>query len=148
MRLDWRYLVLCLLVGVAVCSVVAAVGGVLRALLADSGASGGPGAVAGTVVASAVAGLLIGAALGCLLGAVSGVVATVLAGGRDDPRQVAVRVGLGVAATYLVALTVVAGLAGGPGWQLPSALSWVGVLAPTVLAALVSARAAREVPTL
>lgn len=147
MRLDWRYLAVCLLVGVAVCSVVGAVGGVVSVLLSEQ-LTGGAGAVAGTVVVSGIAGLLIGAALGSVLGALSGVAATVTAGDRKDPRQVAVRVGLAVAGTYLVLLVVAAGLTGGSGWQVPGALQWVGVVVPTVLAALGAARAAREVPTL
>lgn len=147
MRLDWRYLPVSLLVGVAVCAVVGAGAGVVRALLAeDTGA--GAGAVAGTVVASGLAGLVIGAALGCLLGALSGVAATVAVGRRTDPGVVALRVGLCVAVTYVLVLVVLAGLTGGTGWHLPTPLQWVGVAVPTLLAAGAAARAAREVPTL
>ena len=148
MRLDWRYLPVSLLVGVAVCAVVGAGAGVVRALLADDAGAGAAGAVVGTVVASGLAGLVIGAALGCLLGALSGVAATLAVGGRSEPAAVALRVGVAVALTYLVVLVVLAGLTGGSGWHLPTPLQWLGVAVPTLLAAGASARAAREVPTL
>lgn len=146
MRLDWRYLLVCLLVGVAVCSVVGAAGGAARAL--GAGGGGSAGAVAATLLAAGMAGLLMGAALGCVLGALSGLAATVAVGGRTDPRTVARRAGLAVAATYLVLLVVLAGLADGTGWSAPTALAWVGVVVPTVLAGWGAARGAREVPGL
>jgi len=148
MKADWRYLPVCLLVGVGVCSVVGAGAGVVRALTADGGTDGGALDLLGTLVASALGGLLVGAALGCLLGALSGVAATLVTRGRSEPVDVARRVTVVVAATYLVALVVVAGLTADGGWGLPSPLAWAGILVPTVLAALVAGRAARKVPTL
>lgn len=148
MRLDVRYIIVCVLTGLGVCATIGALSGVGRVLISDELTSGGIGTAAGTVVASGLAGLLMGAAVGVLIGALAGVVATFTVGGRTDPSQVALRVGVAVGLTYLSALLVGAGLAGGAGWQLPGLIYWVGVLVPSALAALAAARAAREVPTL
>lgn len=144
MRLDWRYVIIGLLVGVAVCSVVGAVGGVV----AGSAGSAGGAATAGlgSVVASGLAGLIIGAALGAVLGALSGVVTTLVVGGRTQATAVSLRAGVAVGITYLVVLTGLAGLGDGSGWSPPSAVRWAGVVVPAVVAALLAGRAAREVP--
>lgn len=139
MRLDWRYVIVCVLVGVGVCAVVGAVAGTATAV-------GGEAAGLGTVVASGLAGLIVGAALGCLLGGLSGVVTTLVVGGRVAPAAVSLRASVAVGLTYLVVLTGLAGLDYGSGWDPPSALRWVGIVVPALLAAFLAGRAAREVP--
>ncbi|AXH97745.1 hypothetical protein [Ornithinimicrobium avium] len=145
--LDWRYVMVGLLVGVAVCSVTGAVAGVIAAVGGGSGQTGAEGAAAaGAVIASGLAGLIIGAALGGVLGSLSGVVTTLAVGRRTDPGRVAVRAALAVGLTYLVVLAGLAALDYGRGWAAPSVTDWVGVLVPAVAAALLAGRAARDVP--
>ena len=141
-----RYLIACLLVGVGVCAAYGAVAGVAGAL--TGGAQDGP--LLGVAFGALIGGLILGAALGALLGGVSGVVATLVARGTTDPATAAVRVGGSVLVTCLVLLLLVSGLGGsllggGLGWAMPGGTRWVGVVVPSVLAAAVSAWAARSV---
>lgn len=155
---DWRYAVVCVLVGVAVCAVTGAITGAVVVLAEGGGAEGGgteggsgegadrTGPLLAVAFGSMLAGLIIGAALGALLGGLSGLVATLAVGRRTALGQVSLRVGLAVLLTSLVLLTALAGLTQDSGWQPLPALHWVGVVVPSVLAALGAARAAREVP--
>lgn len=147
MRLDWRYVIVGVLVGVAVCAVTGAVTGLVAAVSAGGSTDGtGTATGAGAVIASGLAGLIVGAALGSLVGALSGVATTLAVARRSDPRQVAVRAGVAVGLTYLVLLAGLAALDYGRGWQAPSAADWVTVVVPALAAALLAARAARDVP--
>lgn len=153
-----RYLVVCLLAGVAVCSVFGALTGVWTALTgtpgdgADGGAGTGP--LLGVAFGSLLAGLILGAALGAVLGGLSGLVATAAARGTRDPGTAMTRVGLSVLLTYAVALLVLAGatggllLGGGLDWQLPDGWAWLGIAAPSLGAAVLSGWAARSVATM
>lgn len=142
--LEWRYTVVCVLVGVAVCAVVGAVSGAV-VVLVDGQDAEDAGPLLGLAFGSSLAGLIIGAALGVLLGGLSGVASTLAVGPRTALDQVSARVGISVLLTYLVLLTVLAGLGEG-GWRVPSALYWAGVVVPSVLAAWLASRAARQIP--
>lgn len=149
-----RYLIVCLLAGLAVCATVGAVTGGASVLLAGRDGVDQPGPLIGVAFGALLGGLIIGAAIGAVLGGLSGVVATLLAGGTRDPGAAALRVGLAVLLTYAVALGLLCGLTGGSalggdlGWALPQGGRWLGVLVPSVLGALVSAWAARSVADL
>lgn len=141
-----RYAIACLLAGVGVCAAYGALAGLIGALTA--GEQDGP--LPGVAFGALVGGLILGAALGAVLGGVSGLAATLVARGTTDPAAAAVRVGGTVLVTYLALLLLVSGLGGsllggGLGWAMPGGLRWVGVIVPSVLAAVVSAWAARSV---
>lgn len=149
-----RYLVVCLLSAVAVCSVFGALTGVV-ALLADSPDDPAQaGSLLGVAFGALLAGLILGAALGAVLGAVAGLVATAVARDTRDPRTAMTRVGLSVLVTSALALLLVAGLSGGflpgggLGWETPDGWAWVGVVVPSLAAAVLSAWAARSVATM
>lgn len=142
-----RYLIACLLSGVAVGASYGAVAGVVGAL--TSGPQEGP--LLGAALGALLVGLVLGAALGALLGGVSGVVATLVARGTTVPATAALRVGSTVLVTDLVLLLLVSGfegsvLDGEVSWASPGGTGRVlGVVVPSVLAAVVSAWAARSV---
>ncbi|WP_134773813.1 hypothetical protein [Ornithinimicrobium flavum] len=145
-----RYLVACLLAGVATSATYGAVAG-LAGSLTGGGDQAGP--VLGVAFGALLGGLIIGAALGALLGGLSGLVATAVARGTTDPRAAAVRVGGTVLVTWLLALLALSGvsgsvLGGGSSWDLPGGERWVAVVVPSVLAAVVSGWAARSVADL
>lgn len=142
--LEWRYAVVCVLVGVVVCAVVGAITGAVVVLLGGQDAED-TGPLLGVAFGSTLAGLIIGAALGVLLGGLSGVASTLAVGPRTALGQVCARVGISVLLTYLVLLTVLAGLGEG-GWRPPPTLYWAGVVVPSVLAAWLASRAARQIP--
>lgn len=140
-----RYAIACLLAGIGVCAAYGSVAGLVGALTSPTGDLS-----LGVAFGAFLAGLLRGTAFGAFLGGVSGLLATVVARGTTDQGTAAVRVGGTVLVTYLVLLLLLTGLAGSVlggdlGWALPGGLRWVGVVVPSVLAAVVSGRAARSV---
>ncbi|MGC5584187.1 hypothetical protein ACQE98_05485 [Ornithinimicrobium sp. W1679] len=144
--MRWRYLVACVLVGVAVSATVGAVTGVATALTGGASANGVDGGAA-SAVGSGLAGLIVGAALGALLGILSGAVTTVAAGGHRDRATVAVRAGSSAGVVHAAGLTGLAALS----WGRPEvgggsvALQVAGVVVPSLLAAVLSAWACAEV---
>jgi hypothetical protein len=145
-----RYLLACLLAGVATSATYGAVAGLAGSL---AGGSEQPGPALGVAFGALLGGLIIGAALGALLGGLSGLVATAVARGTTDPRSAALRVGGSVLVTWLVALLVLSGIGGSvfggdASWTLPGGVRWVAVVVPSLLAAAVSGWAARSVADL
>lgn len=141
-----RYAIACVLAGLGVCATYGAVAGLVGALTSDAQA----GPLLGVAFGALLGGLLLGATLGAVLGGVSGLVSTLVARDTTDPATAAVRVGGTVLVSYLALLLLISGLGGsvlggGLGWAMPGGLRWVGVVVPSVLAAVVSAYAARSV---
>lgn len=141
-----RYLLVCVLAGLAACATYGAVAGAAGAL--TGGGAAGP--LLGVAFGALLGGLIVGAALGLVLGGVSGVVATLVARGTTQPQRAAVRVGVSVLVTFVALLALISGLGGSVlggdvGWARPGLQQWVGVVVPSVLAAGVAAWAARSV---
>lgn len=145
-----RYLITCLLAGVAAGATYGALAGLAGTL---SGGTEQAGPILGLAFGALLGGLIIGAALGALLGGLSGLVATAVARGTTDPGSAALRVGGSVLGTWLLALALLAGVGGSvvdgdAGWAPPGGVRWVGIVVPSLLAAVVSAWAARSVADL
>lgn len=150
--LNFRYVIVCLLVSIPVSAVTGAVGGAVGVLTGSATGDGAPGSTVGLALGAALGGLIVGATLGALLGLLSGLATTLAVGPRTDLDAVSVRSGVAVLVTFLLVLIVVAGISGslldGLSWRVPSAWQWVGIVVPAVVAAGLTARAAREIPGL